>query len=416
MGKYSITGGRRLTGSVRVQGSKNGVLPLLSASLLIRGETVLTGVPRLADVENALEILRYLGCAAERSGDTVRVDARSVTRSDIPAELMGRMRSSLFFVGPILARCGEVRFSHPGGCALGERPIDLHLAALRRLGAVERDEESLHIGEKGLKGAFISLSFPSVGATENAMLAAVAAEGETVIENAAREPEIAELAEFLRAAGVPVTGEGTSVLYVGGKERLVEHIAHRVWPDRVAAATLLAAGAATGGDVTLENVPTAAMEATLEALRRTGCTLKTKNNTLRLTAPERLTAPGCIVTSPWPGFPTDAQPLLAAAVLRAKGETEIVETVFENRLRYTRGLMALGGDLQVTGTRAVIRGVERLRGTTLQAEDLRGGAALVIAALQAEGESLVEGARHIERGYEDFPAVLRELGAGIEMK
>ena len=410
---WTLRGGNRLDGECRVQGSKNASLPILAASILCPAESELTNVPRLRDIDAALRILRHLGCRAEQKGNTLYIDARGLVQSAVPHELMAEMRSSVIFMGALLARCGEARLSLPGGCQLGRRPIDLHLAALRELGALieERDGEILCRAER-LRGTTVRLPFPSVGATENVMLAATAAKGETRIEGAAREPEIEALQDYLRQMGFSVTGAGTGSIRVSGG-RDVSHAVCRIQPDRIAAATYACACAAAGGDVELLDVNPAHFLTVLHFLKQAGCDIITKTHRVRVRADGKRRAVGEIVTRPYPGFPTDAMPVLMAALLRSEGKTIIRETIFENRFRQVPELRKLGGEILVEGRRAEIRGVEALHGARLSATDLRGGAAMVIAGLAAEGETRILDEGHIERGYEGLDQRLRALGADI---
>ena len=411
---WKITGGYGLDGRLAVQGSKNAVLPILAASLLGGGETLLSRCPRLLDVDASMDILRHLGCAVMQNGGEILINSSGMTENHIPGSLMLRMRSSVIFLGAILARCGEVRLSAPGGCELGSRPIDLHLKALSALGAeIGRCGGEICCRAAHLRGARIALEFPSVGATENAMLAACAAEGETVIVNAAREPEIADLAAFLNAKGACIRGAGSPEIRIGGFHgaRFTEH---EILPDRIAAATYLCAAAAAGGDVCLTRLRPAHLKSVTDALRQMGCTVSEEESAVRLRAFGRLRMPAPIVTSPYPGFPTDAQALLMACTLRAEGTGVFVENIFENRFRHVPELRRLGADVRTEGRAAVVRGVETLRGAALRATDLRGGAAMVLAGLATEGETRVSDAGHIERGYDDLAGCLRRLGARVE--
>ena len=411
---WSVCGGNELRGSAAVQGSKNAVLPILAASLLSGGETRLTNCPRLLDVDASAEILRHLGCRVMQNGGEIVVDSSGMSENHIPHALMLKMRSSVMYMGAILARCGEVQLSTPGGCELGSRPIDLHLAALRALGAEveETGGEVVCRAGRGLRGTHLNLDFPSVGATENAMLAACAAEGETVITNAAREPEIEDLQRFLCAAGAKISGAGTPEIAVAGfAPRAV--MEHRVMPDRIAAATYLCAAAAAGGDVLLTDAVPAHIETVCAALRQMGCAVVAGSSSVRLRRSGAMRACRPVVTKPYPGFPTDAQALLMAASLRADGTSVFVENIFENRFRHVAELRRLGADIRTEGRVAMVTGVRRLTGAPLTACDLRGGAAMVVAALAAEGESTVRDSGHIERGYDRLVETLRALGADV---
>ena len=413
MDLWHIRGGRRLDGVCCVQGSKNASLPILAASILSPSESELHNVPRLRDIDAALRILRHLGCEAEQRDNEVYINANGVTRSAIPHKLMLEMRSSVIFMGALLARCGEARLSPPGGCQLGKRPIDLHLSALRQLGAeIEESGGEILCRAKRLKGAEIQLPFPSVGATENLMLAATAAKGETVIRGAAREPEIAALGDYLKTMGCKISGTGTDTITVGGMS-YVNHIEHSIIADRIVASTIACDAAAAGGDVELRDVEPAHFSTVLHFLKQAGCDIMCQNRSVRLRSDGNLRAVGEICTEPYPGFPTDAQPVLMAALLKARGRTLIRETIFENRFRQVPELLRLGADIELCGQCAEIRGVERLHGTVLNATDLRGGAAMLVAGLTAEGQTTVCDDGHIRRGYESFDARLRALGADI---
>ena len=413
MNIWQISGGRRLNGTVRVQGAKNAVLPIMAASVAVGAETELRGVPELRDVEATLRILRHLGCTAERSGDTVYIDSREMCRCDVPHALMRELRSSVIFLGAILARCGEASLSLPGGCELGPRPVDLHMEALRALGAEITERGGDIVCRAGaLRGAPVVLPFPSVGATENTMLCALAAEGETVIHNAAREPEIADLQTYLRALGAQVKGAGTATVTVSGM-RPRTYVRHEILPDRIAAATYLCACAAAGGDISLENVHPSHFLTVLDSLSEMGCDIITKSDFVRLRSDAQLIAPRPIVTRPYPGFPTDAQPPLMAACLKARGTTVFTENIFTGRYRHAEELRRLGADVTIAGRVAYISGVETLTGAVLTAGDLRGGAAMVIAALAAEGDSVIYDEHFIARGYDHLDAALRTLGASV---
>ena len=417
MSVWHIAGGNRLSGSVTVQGAKNAVLPIMAASVLAPGETELLNVPTLRDVNTTIRILRGLGCSVEREGDAVYIDSRPMSRSEIPHSLMRELRSSVIFLGALLARCGHARLSMPGGCELGPRPIDLHLMALRALGAEidERGGDLICSAQSGLHGAGIALPMPSVGATENAMLAACAAEGETVIMNAAREPEITELQTFLQTLGADVTGAGSATVRVRGKKPEPFRVGHRIMPDRIVSSTLLCACAAAGGDVELRAVEPRHFSTVLHSLSEGGGDLMSHSSSVRLRSGGNLKAPMPVITGPYPGFPTDAQPLMLAACLKARGTSVFVENVFQNRFRFTEELQRLGARIHTEGRVAVVTGVEALHGAPTVATDLRGGAALMIAALSAEGETDILDSGHVERGYESFDERLAALGADIRL-
>lgn len=413
---WHIRGGNRLEGACFVQGSKNASLPILAASIICPASTELLNVPQLRDVDAALRILRHLGCWAEQSGGEVTIDSRNLSCCSIPHSLMVEMRSSVIFMGALLARCGEARLSLPGGCQLGKRPIDLHLAALRKMGAeIEEDRGEIFCRAEALKGAEIVLPFPSVGATENIMLAACAARGETVIHGAAREPEIAALQDYLNAMGADVRGAGTDTVTVGSLSP-EKHIACRIIPDRIVASTIACAAACTGGNVELRGIDPRQFSTVLRFLNQAGCDIISTDRSVRLRSEGELKAVGEISTAPYPGFPTDAQPVLMAALLKAKGLTRITENIFENRYRQVPELCRLGADIVTHGKIAEIWGVDCLHGTALTATDLRGGAAMIVAGLSAQGETLICDDGHISRGYERFDIRLRALGADISLE
>ncbi len=416
MTEYRITGGRRLSGTVEIHGAKNSVLPILAATLLAGGECCVHNCPDLTDVAASIAILEHLGCRVVREGDSVTVDSRCVLRSDVPDELMREMRSSVIFLGAILARTGEGTISYPGGCELGPRPIDLHLKALRQLGArVEERGGTLRCTAPELTGCEISLSIPSVGATENAVLAACGARGVTTIGNAAREPEIVDLQNFLRALGARVRGAGSSVITVEGGVPL-HGGEYRVMGDRIVAATYLSATAAAGGEVELTGVDSRHLATVAAALYEGGCAVASGMDRVSIRAGGRLRGLRPVRTAPYPGFPTDAQAILMAAQCTAEGTTVFVENMFESRYRHVDELARMGADIRVEGRVAVVYGVPRLHGARLRCTDLRGGAALVVAALGAEGESAVTGLEHIRRGYARLEQDLAALGADIRVR
>lgn len=413
MAVFDLIGGHRLSGEIWISGAKNSVLPLLAATVLFRGPCVLHNCPRLSDVDTAVEILRHLGCRVEREENDIFVDSWGVNRYDIPRNLMGRMRSSVLFLGPLLARMGACRLYAPGGCALGARPIDLHLMGLRAMGAeLERQGDELICRAKKLRGCTITLPFPSVGATENLMLAALGA-GETVtLFNVAREPEIVDLAAFLRKGGGRVYGAGTGMVQVEGGR--LTPAQHRVMPDRIETATYLCAVAAAGGEALLRGAEPAHLTEVCRALSAAGCAIRREPGRISVAAGD-LRCIGPVRTGPYPAFPTDAQAPLMGALLRAKGTTVFEENIFSDRFRHVPALRALGGDIGVCGSIAAVSGVKALHGAWMEATDLRGGAAMVVAALGAEGESRVSRVEHILRGYEALPEKLRALGAEIRI-
>ena len=413
MKQLLVSGGRRLHGEVHIQGAKNSVLPILAATVLHDGISVLEGCPHLSDVETAVQILRELGAKTSWQGHTLTVDAAGLSCCVIPEALMRQMRSSVIFLGALLARFGEAELFCPGGCELGPRPIDLHLRALGELGAeISVEGGAIRARAKKLRGAELTLDIPSVGATENAILAATAAEGVTVIRNAAREPEIVDLQRFLRSLGVRIRGGGSSSVTIEGLAALHEGH-HRVMPDRIVAATYLAAGAACGGEIRLVGAEEKRLLTVLAPLRAAGCGIECDKEGITLRREAPLLAVPPIRTAVYPGFPTDAQAVMMAALLKSRGTTVFVENIFENRYRHVDELTRMGADIRVEGRVAVVYGVEKLCGADLRCTDLRGGAALAVAALSAEGESALHEIHHIERGYEDLAGDLNALGAAV---
>lgn len=416
---YEINGGRRLAGQVVIHGAKNSVLPLLCATALADGVSVLHNCPSLSDVEASIAILRHLGCRVTREGTTVTVDASCLSRSDVPDALMREMRSSIIFLGAILARTGEADVSMPGGCELGPRPIDLHLSALRKLGAgIEQRGGRLRCtGGAALRGAEITLTLPSVGATENIMLCACAAEGVTVIRNAAREPEIVDLARFLCAMGAHIQGEGSSTVRIEGGRGTLRGCEHRVIGDRIVCATYLSAVACAGGEASLIGAEPEQLAAVTGVLRDAGAEiLATGPDALTIRRDRPLEGGVVVRTSPYPGFPTDAQPVVMAALCNARRSSLFVETMFENRYRHVDELRRMGADIRVEDRVAVVGVTENgLRGAAVTAHDLRGGGALCVAALGAEGPTILTGLSHIRRGYASLPEDLRSLGADIAL-
>lgn len=413
MSSLLINGGRRLDGSVRVQGAKNSVLPILAATVLNGGENVIHDCPDLKDVKSSLDILESLGCKVKREGSTVIVDSTQITNNCIPEELMREMRSSVIFLGAIISRCTRAQITYPGGCELGSRPIDLHLKALRNMGIrISELHGQIYCDARGLHPASIHLDFPSVGATENIMLAAVFAKGTTKIVNAAKEPEIEDLQDFLNKAGAKITGAGTSEVFIEGVQRL-KQVEHTVIPDRIVAATYLSAAAITGGKVEVTNAVPDHIASILAILGECGCGLDVSDGRIAIDAPARLHAIDKITTSPYPGFPTDAQAPVMSMLAVADGTSIITENIFENRFKHVEDLVRMGANIKVDGRVAVIRGVDKLYGAHVSACDLRGGAAMVVAALYAQGESTVDCIHHIDRGYERLEDRLGALGADI---
>lgn len=415
MSRLRISGPCRLRGELQVHGAKNSALPLLAASLLCSSPCVLQNCPHLSDVDTAVSILRELGCHASFEDGVVTVDPRPASACDIPDVLMREMRSSIIFLGAIIGRTGEASLSFPGGCELGPRPIDLHLQALRRLGVqIQEDHGRLACtAPNGLQGAEITLAFPSVGATENILIAASVAKGTTLLENAAREPEIEDLAGFLNACGAKIIGAGSGTVRIDGVEKL-SGCSYRVIPDRIAAATYLAAAAATGSRLTLRGVIPRHLLPVLPVFEEAGCRIYAKGADLTIVPPKRLGRVHSVRTMPYPGFPTDAQAPIMAMTTVARGTSIFVENIFEERYKHVGELLRMGANIRVDGRVAVVEGVPGLSGAPVEAADLRGGAALVIAGLTAQGQTLVSGVHHIDRGYERIEQSLCALGADVE--
>ncbi len=412
-----ISGGIRLDGKTRLQGSKNSSLPILAACAAVNGISVIHNCPRITDVDIAVAILERLGCRVSREGGTVTVDSGDINCSAIPEELMSEMRSSIIFLGALLARFGRGSATLPGGCEIGLRPIDMHIAAFRSMGVViEESGGSMECtAPNGLAPCRISLSFPSVGATENIMLASLAAKGETVITNAAREPEIKDLADFLNECGAKIIGAGQSVIRIYGGRRLTG-AEHRVIPDRIVASTYMACAAVTGGRTVVTEVEREHLAPVIPVFELCGCKIDFANGEMSVTAPKRAERIKYLRTMPYPGFPTDSQALVTAVAATARGTSIISERVFENRFRHVPELIKMGADIRVEDSCvAVVEGVPSLHGAKVTASDLRGGSALIAAALGARGESVIDGVRHVLRGCEDVCGNLSRLGADIKV-
>ncbi len=420
MDKLVITGGPRLCGEVAISGAKNAALPILCASLLSAEPLILSNVPDLNDIGTMLKLLAQMGVKVEREGNQVTLDASGLHSPLAPYELVKTMRASILVLGPLLARCGEAHVSLPGGCAIGARPVDQHIKGLLAMGseiAVEHGYVVAKIGARTgkLKGARLFTDMVTVTGTENLMMAACLAEGDTVIENAAREPEVVDLAQCLVSMGAQISGAGTDVIRIRGVERL--HAAcHRIMPDRIETGTFLCAAAATGGDVRLTGTSTAYLDVVIDKLMDAGCEIVGARSrsleSIHLIAPPRLKAVS-IRTSPYPAFPTDMQAQFMAINAVAEGTAIIRETIFENRFMHAVELQRLGADIKIDGNTAVMKGVDRLQGATVMATDLRASASLVIAGLVAEGETHIERIYHLDRGYDHIEAKLTTLGAAI---
>lgn len=401
-----------LKGTVRVSGAKNAVLPIIAATLLVDGVSVIKSVPNLRDVNVMSDLLRYLGAKVQYDGETLVVDATEIKETEAPYHLVNKMRASFLVMGSLLARFNTAKISMPGGCAIGTRPIDLHLKGFKAMGAeIISDHGYIEAAAQKLSGSKIYLDFPSVGATENIMMAAVLAEGTTTIENAAEEPEIVDLANFLNKMGAKVRGAGTNTIKITGVEKL-EAVEHTVIPDRIEAGTYMVAAAMTKGDIFVDNVIIDHIKPVVAKLIEVGCTVEEHENGVRVIGAQDI-MPTNIKTLPHPGFPTDMQSQFMAMLCLAKGKSTITETVFENRFMNVPELIRMGANIEINGKSAIVEGRDRLTGSEVMATDLRAGAALVISGLVAEGETIVKNIYHIERGYVDLVGKLSMLGAEI---
>ncbi len=413
---YEVSGGRPLDGAVKIQGSKNAALPVLAGALLHKGRTVLHNCPDITDVRYTLEILESLGCTVWWEKDTLILDAAGLNETKVPEKLGEKMRSSVIFLGSLLGRCKEAVLPYPGGCTIGKRPIDLHLHLLTQMGAIFQEEEQLlKAWSTGLCGTGLVLPFPSVGTTENVILAAVLADGVTVLSGAAKEPEIAELCRFLRGKGARIEGDGTDIIRVEGVTALQDS-EFTIGSDRIVAGTYLFGGVLTRGRILLSGAEAGSLGEVLHVIRKTGAVVKTAPKEIFLEAGEAFLPVGKVITRPYPGFPTDLQSALLSAMTVAQGRSEIEERIFEARFQTADQLRRMGADLEIKGNRARIRGVSSLRGAFVRAKELRGGAALVLAALGAEGTTRIQDDGYMERGYEDLAGDLRMLGACIDKK
>jgi UDP-N-acetylglucosamine 1-carboxyvinyltransferase len=409
---FVVNGGRALKGSVEVSGSKNAVLPIMAAAMLTSDEVVLEDTPDLLDVTTMRRVLENMGGQTTRSGHTLRICVPAVTNIEAPYDLITKMRASIVVMGPALRRAGRIRIPPPGGCAIGSRPINWHLKGLEALGArIGMDNGFLDARAERFCGARIYLDFPSVGATENIMMAAVCAEGLTVLENAAQEPEIVDLANFLNEMGGKIRGAGTNVVHIEGV-RSLHGATHSIIPDRVEAGSFILMAAACGGDVLVRNVIPAHLSPLLAKLEEMGVSFCEKDDSIRVRGNSLFHAAD-VKTQAHPGFPTDLQALMLALLTRARGTSVVTETVFENRFMHVEELRRMGAEIRVEGRSAVVRGRENLSAATVTASDLRAGAALILAALTAEGQSRIRNIHHIDRGYEGIELKLQGLGADI---
>ena len=413
MDKLRITGGRALEGEIHISGAKNAALPIMCAALLTGKPLTLTNVPALRDVSTMAKLLGQMGLRVERSTERVVLHAPSIEDPTASYDLVKTMRASVLVLGPLLARCGRAKVSLPGGCAIGARPVDQHVKGLEAMGAkIAVEHGYMHATAERLRGARIVMELVTVTGTENLMMAAALAEGETLIENAAREPEVVDLARCLTAMGAKIEGAGTAVIRIHGV-RTLGGAEHRVMPDRIETGTYLAAAAATGGNVRLTGAAPDSLDATLDKLREAGASIRIQKSAIELEASERPNAVS-VRTAPYPGFATDMQAQFMALATVARGTAVITETIFENRFMHALEMQRLGADIQLEGNTAVVNGVARLQGARVMATDLRASAGLVIAGLVAEGETLVDRIYHLDRGYEALETKLSALGARVQ--
>ena len=414
MSSYIIEGGQKLEGTVKISGSKNSSLPIIAATILNAGKTTLYNVPNIQDTQMMFKILETLGAKVEKKNGKIKIDTSKIKKFEIPPDLMHKMRSSVILAGALIGRYNKAIFSYPGGCDIGSRPIDLHLKSFEKLGIeVNQNHGSIECKVEKIKGEKIDLDFPSVGATENAILASVLAEGTTIITNAAREPEIIDLQNFLNKMGAKVVGAGTDEIQIEGVKQLKD-VSYNIMPDRIEAGSFLCFAAATKGNLILESVNATHITPIITKLEEADCKIITEKNKIQIVAPKKLKALD-IKTMPYPGFPTDMQSVFAAMLTTARGTSIIVENIFENRYKYTQELNKMGAKITVEGKSAVIRGARKLYGAEVKATDLRGGAALVLAGLIAKGTTKIDNIDYILRGYENLEQKLSRLGAKIRI-
>ena len=415
MSKFIIQGGHKLEGELKISGSKNAALPAIAATILNSGVTTLYNVPNIQDVQTMYEIIKEIGGKVTKKNNKIIIDTSSVNRFEIPENLMRKMRSSVILAGALIGRFHEATFSYPGGCEIGSRPIDLHLKGFEKLG-VEIKEEYGKIICKAEKivGTQINLDFPSVGATENIILASCLGEGTTILTNAAKEPEIEDLAKYLNKMGAKIKGVGTDRIEILGVKKLSD-ISYNIMPDRIEAGTYLIAGAITGGNIKILNAKPEHIEPIVNKLEECKCNIKIEKNSIEIFAPKRVKAVD-IKTMPYPGFPTDMQSIFVALLTTAKGTSIVTENIFENRYKYVQELNRMGAKIRVEGRSAIIKGCKKIQGANIIATDLRGGASMVVEALAAKGTTQIDNIEYILRGYEDMDKKLKSLGAKIEIE
>lgn len=414
MAKILVKKSQPLKGHVKIDGAKNSVLPIIAATLLAKDKSVLKGVPNLKDVHVISDLIKYLGAEVEYKDNILTVDATNIKTCEAPYELVSKMRASFLIMGPLLARFNTTKISMPGGCAIGTRPIDLHLKGFKSLGAkIDMEHGFVEATTEKLVGTKLYLDFPSVGATENIMMAATLAEGTTIIENAAEEPEIVDLANFLNEMGANIKGAGTNTIRIKGVKKL-KGAEHNIIPDRIEAATYMVAAAITKGDITIENVIMDHLKPVVAKLKEAGCEVEEMENSVRVIGPEVI-QPIDIKTLPHPGFPTDVQSQFMAMLTVSSGTSTIIETVFENRFMHVAEFNRMGADIKIEGRSAIVKGVNKLHGANVNATDLRAGASLILCGLIAEGETLIGDIYHIQRGYVDIDKKISALGGNIQI-
>lgn len=415
MAEYIIKGGKKVLGEVAISGSKNAALPIIAASILNSGKTTLYNVPNIHDTQMMFEILKKIGGSVTKKKNKIVIDTSKIHKYEIPEDLMRQMRSSVIIVGSLLGKYREATFSYPGGCDIGTRPIDLHLKAFEKMGVnINKNYGNITCTCDKIRGEKIDLDFPSVGATENAILAACLAEGNTIITNAAREPEIIDLQRFLNKMGAKIKGAGSNQIEIIGVKKLHD-VSYNIMPDRIETGTFLCLAAMTGGNIRLINTDCETITPVIDKLEEAGCKLKTSKNKIEISAPKKIKAVN-IKTMPYPGFPTDMQSIFATTMTTAKGTSIVVENIFENRYKYTQELVRMGAKINVEGKTAVVKGVRKLYGANVKATDLRGGASLVLAGVGAKGITKIENIEYILRGYEKFDHKLQEIGVDILLK
>lgn len=412
MSEYIIKGGRKISGEVTISGSKNAALPIIAASILNKGKTTLYNVPNIHDTQMMFEILNKIGGKVTQKNNKIIIETSKINKYEIPEELMRQMRSSVIFAGSLVGRYKKATFSYPGGCDIGTRPIDLHLKAFEKLGInIQKNYGNISCICDKITGEKIDLDFPSVGATENAILASCLGEGKTIITNAAREPEIIDLQNFLNKMGAKIKGAGSNKIEINGVKQLKD-VSYNIMPDRIETGTFLCIAAMTGGSLKLKNADATHITPVIDKLEESGCKIETYKNIIQIEGPKKLKAVD-IKTMPYPGFPTDMQSIFATTMTVAKGTSVIVENIFENRYKYTQELVRMGAKIKVEGKTAVIKGVRKLYGANVKATDLRGGASVVMAGIAAKGITKVENIEYILRGYEKFDKKLQNIGVDI---